>query len=138
MKVASRESRAASGQTSCLRCGSPAISGSGSESARPFRRAKRGFCTPCAVCSFFQDENENHGIGFALPADFDPQGLLLPHIQQQFARVLEVGNSELTMEEIDWDQVIENWGAVSVASPEPFAKLTTRLKARDSGLMTQD
>ena len=118
-KAAISRQPSANSQTCCLRCGDPGQSGSGSESARPFRRAKCGFCTPCAVCSFFQDENENHGIGFALPLDFDPQGLLLPHIQRQFARVLEVGNSELTMEEIDWGKVIEKWTVVASCDPRP-------------------
>ena len=58
---------------------------------------------------FFQDTNENRGIGFALPAGFDPQGLKLPHIQKQFERLLSVGASELTMDEIDWDEVIRKW-----------------------------
>ena len=94
--------------TRCIRCGDSGQGTSNSDSkARPFRRAARGFCTPCAVCAFFQDSER--GIGFALPPDFDPEGLRLPHIQQQFARVLAVGRSELTIEQIDWDKVIEKW-----------------------------
>jgi hypothetical protein len=55
----------------------------------------------------FQDVDG--GLGFALPDDFDPEGLRLPHIQEQFARVLSVGESELTMEQINWDAVIGKW-----------------------------
>jgi hypothetical protein len=94
----------------CSRCGD-LCRGSASEKsdARPFRKAaKRGRCTPCAVVAFFRGD-EKTGIGFALPPDFDPKSLLLPHIQALFARVLAVGGSELKMEEIDWDKVIEKW-----------------------------
>jgi hypothetical protein len=51
----------------------------------------------------FQDER--NGILFAL----NPQALLLPHIQQQFARVLAVGGSELDFASIDWQAVIAKW-----------------------------
>ncbi len=92
----------------CKRCGDPCQASPKSESkARPFRKSNRGNCTPCAVVLFFQDEDE--GIGNALPEDFDPEGLKLPHMLEQFARVLAVGNSELQMEEIDWDAVIRKW-----------------------------
>lgn len=67
-------------------------------------------------------------MGHALQPDFDPEGLKLPHIQQAFARVLAVGASELTMQEINWDQVIAKWnlpvkGAFSrpVFDPPPKA-----------------
>jgi hypothetical protein len=93
----------------CIRCGDPALASSGGDSkARPFRRAKRGYCTPCAVCSFFQDEGDN-GIGHVLPSEFDPEGLRLPHIQRQFAQILALGGSELAMADIDWNRVIEKW-----------------------------
>lgn len=95
--------------TYCKRCGDPAIgSVSTSPSARPFKKAVNGLCTPCVVCSFFQGD-VNNGIGFALPDDFDPRGLLLPHVQMQFASVLAVGCSELKMEAIDWGCVVEKW-----------------------------
>lgn len=98
----------------CTRCGDPGRASVGSDTARPFRKALRGLCTPCAVCSFFQEEE--NGLGFALPANFDPEGLRLPHIQQQFARILTAGNSELGMEEIDWARVIQKWEIVPFES----------------------
>lgn len=95
--------------TKCQRCGDEGIaSESSSPSARPFRKALKGYCTPCVVCKFFQDEGDR-GIGHALPPDFDPENLRLPHLQEQFARVLAVGCSELLIEQINWDKVIEKW-----------------------------
>ncbi len=95
--------------TKCKRCGCEAIAEITSQpNARPFRKALRGYCIPCVVVRFFQGDEEN-GIGFALPLNFDPQGLKLPHLQAQFARVLTVGHSELGIEQIDWDQVIAKW-----------------------------
>ncbi len=94
----------------CRRCGKPCIGAPQKNSkARPFRKAPKGLCAACAVCSFFQHANGDRGIGFALPANFDPEGLRLPHIQKQFERVLAVGCSELTMDQIDWDEVIQKW-----------------------------
>ncbi len=94
----------------CRRCGDPCkTSPAGDPKARPFRKAKRGNCAACAVCIFFQSDDPDEGLGFALPPDFDPEGLRLPHLQKQFARVLIVGGSELTMEQIDWDKVISKW-----------------------------
>ncbi len=92
----------------CKRCGvACAATDPGNPNARPFRRSKRGFCTACVVCNFFQDPDD--GIGNALQPGFDPRNLLLPHIQQHFLRVLEVGNSELMLGDIDWHEVIEKW-----------------------------
>jgi hypothetical protein len=71
----------------------------------------------CAVCAFFQEEGDR-GIGFALPPNFDPEGLRRPHIQRQFVRVLEAGGSELAMQEIDWTEVIEKW---KVCPPESMS-----------------
>src|ERR1035438_1859748 len=93
----------------CRRCGvACAAQQPGKSNARPFRKAVRGFCAACVVCRFFQGD-ENTGVGHALPPDFDPEGLRLPHIQEQFARVLAVGGSELTMDQINWDEVIAKW-----------------------------
>lgn len=70
-------------------------------------------CAACIVCYFFQDES---GIGFALPPNFDPEGLKLPHIQAQFARVLLVGESELPADRINWGDVIRKWHIEPVLS----------------------
>ena len=97
-------------ETRCQRCGDrcQASPANPSSDARPFRRAAKGNCAACAVCLFFQGDVD-HGIGHALPPNFDPEGLKLPHMQAQFARVLAVGRSDLGMDEINWDAVIRKW-----------------------------
>jgi hypothetical protein len=103
------ESDVPASTTNCLRCNAPAKSKASTDSSsRPFRKALKGYCAACVVVRFFRGDVDT-GIGFALPPDFDPQGLLLPHIQRQFERVLAVGNSELLASEIDWHEVIRKW-----------------------------
>ena len=93
----------------CQRCAMPCLPGNGSPGARPFRRAPRGLCPACAVTEFFKNPDNTRGIGFALPPDFNPAGLLLPHIQKQFQQVLTIGQSDLQLEQIDWKRVVANW-----------------------------
>jgi hypothetical protein len=93
----------------CERCGDLCQPGESSRpTARPFRKAQHGYCHACVVCLFFRSEGD-HGLGYALPPEFDPEGLRLPHVQAQFGRVLVAGGSELTMDEIDWSDVIRKW-----------------------------
>lgn len=93
----------------CQRCGDPCRASAGTPSARPFRKAARGFCAPCVIVLFFRDPHVERGVGFALPSDFDPEHLRLPHLQAQLGRVLTVGGSDLSKKDIDWDKVIEKW-----------------------------
>ncbi len=39
----------------------------------------------------------------------DPKGLLLPHIQAQFAKILKVSRADGAPEEIDWQHVVDHW-----------------------------
>ncbi len=95
-------------RTACKRCGRACLGERSSRpGARPFRKAVRGLCADCAVTRFFKDTDE--GLGFALPEGFDPSGLLLPHIQRQFLQIMSIGGSELAVQDIDWDRVIEQW-----------------------------
>jgi len=94
----------------CQRCSKVCIAeATKAPSARPFRKGLRGLCANCAVTAFFKDSDGERGVGFALPPDFDPQGLLLPHIQAQFQTILRLGQSELRYEQIDWGIVLANW-----------------------------
>lgn len=56
---------------------------------------------------------------------FDPEGLRLPHMQEQFASIVITAQkqfgAELTPEEFDWDEVIANWHL-------PFPEKPTRGK----------
>lgn len=72
-------------------------------------------CADCLVVDFFK--NFDLGILSSLGPDFverfDPEGLRLPHIQEQFTAIIMAARkqygAELTPEEIDWDEVIANW-----------------------------
>ena len=93
----------------CLRCGDPALGQvSANSTARPFRKAKKGYCAPCVVVRFLSG-SDDASIGFALPDGFNPEGLRMPHLQRQFERVLQAGQSELPIEQINWDKVIQKW-----------------------------
>ena len=90
----------------CLRCGKlcrPAKSEN--PDARPFRKALRGLCPDCVTTNFLlsvepiKDAIVKNGLGI----------LQNPIMQKQFALVLEAGGSELQIEEINWNRVIENW-----------------------------
>ena len=76
--------------------------------ARLFKKSLKGACLECTVAALFHDVGEN-GIGHVLPKNFNPESLRLPHLQSQFARMMDVGNSEADFSEIDWDEVIANW-----------------------------
>ena len=93
---------------SCVRCGRICQPGDSRNSeARPFRLAKAGLCENCVVTQFL------------LCADLEPVRIGLsrngievlknPAIQDQFAKILEEGNSELLTNRIDWNTVIDQW-----------------------------
>ena len=93
--------------TNCERCGRPARGASGNPDARLLRRAQTGVCVECGVVLFLQrlaNMSTKGTIDFALP-----DGLRLPHVQEQFAKVLEVGKADARAEDINWERVIELW-----------------------------
>lgn len=73
------------------------------------------FCTNCLVTDFFKnfDLGPAGSLGPEYFDSFNPEGLRLPHIQQQFAAVVMAAKrsygAELFADEIDWDEVIANW-----------------------------
>jgi hypothetical protein len=98
----------------CQRCAKRCRAGKGRADSRPFRKAERGMCLECCVCALFQRPTDGDAalptaLAMAVERGFKPEDLRLPHIQETFARLLNVGKSEATMEEIDWDEVIANW-----------------------------
>ena len=95
-------------KTACVRCGKPCTPGvSINPEARPFRRAQKGLCENCVVTSFLLcDDMEVLRNGLLRNGI---EVLRNPTIQNQFAKILEVGGSELLFNEINWDTVINQW-----------------------------
>ena len=92
--------------TSCGRCGKPCKQGENKNlKAKPFRRAKEGYCPNCAVTQFLLSiETLRDGLvknGLEL--------LRNPVVQKQFSQLLRIGKSELPAKEINWDIVINQW-----------------------------
>jgi len=44
-----------------------------------------------------------------LLAESGPAPLLAPFIQEQYGEILKAGDSELKLEEINWQWVVDNW-----------------------------
>ncbi len=95
--------------TNCRRCGRPARGRVGNPDARPIRRALEGECAECSIVLFLQKLSNMSGGGLLPPGATWTEALRLPHVQEQFGAVLRVGLSDLTLEEIDWERVIELW-----------------------------
>lgn len=94
--------------TNCLRCGAKCkiepIPGS---KARLLKRGnKEGLCLSCAVHDWLRN---TYPINMLLAGMQNPQNLLLPDIQEQFAGILKVGFSDAKPDEIDWQQIVDNW-----------------------------
>jgi hypothetical protein len=94
-------------KASCVRCGAPCTPGENKNpKAQPFRKAQTGLCANCAVTQFLlsietlKDGLLKNGLGL----------LKKPEVQRQFAALLEVGHSELPINEINWNTVIDQWG----------------------------
>ena len=95
-------------QSKCVRCGRSCQPGENKDpEARPFKLAEKGLCENCVVTHFLLcDDCEplrlallRNGIGI----------LKIPAIQKQFAEILRVGHSELPIDQINWDIVIDQW-----------------------------
>jgi len=94
---------------SCRRCGQICqLTDDGTLGARPLRRTtdtKIGMCVNCAFTDFlksiesFQPGFEKHG----------PKILLDERVQQRFATLFKIGESDAPIETINWERVIENW-----------------------------
>ena len=96
------------GGTTCLRCGRPCkIAATAHSHARMLKRSTtaKALCINCAV--------HNH-LRHLYPANLilarsGPQGLLLPHIQQQFFKICQLAGTDAEFEEIDWQDIVTNW-----------------------------
>jgi len=92
----------------CSRCGARCrvdpVAGS---KAKMLRRGKspKGLCVNCAV---------HDTLRYLYPANLllassGPKALAFPHIQEQFAALLKVANSDAGPDEIGWQTIIDNW-----------------------------
>jgi len=93
--------------TNCRRCGQPCQGRPPSNpNARPFQHALEGLCANCVVTEMLKNTEP---ISFLL-AESGPSSLLLPFIQEQYGEILKAGDSELKLEEINWQIVVNQWG----------------------------
>lgn len=96
----------------CSRCGVLCkLADTCTEDARLLKKATKpetsGFCPECAVAHFFQVVSPFGQIIAGNPAG--KEMLLAPHVQQQFAGLMQSGNADLKSEEINWQRVHDNW-----------------------------
>jgi len=89
----------------CPRCGKLCKESAPTRAvARPLRRsnlASGGMCINCAFSDFLREIDA---------FEYAPlEALRASHIQEQFAKVFKVGNSEADISEIDFETVIVNW-----------------------------
>lgn len=101
----------------CERCGRPARGGEGSPDARMMRRAQRGACVDCSAVLFLQ--RLMNMTGRDCYPDM-PNCLRLPHVQEQFANVMRVGNADAVPDEINWERVIALWDIAPTATGTLF------------------
>lgn len=78
------------------------------------RAAEFGVCLECGVVEFIQGLAHMHSPG-TFPGL--PEALRLPHVQEQFARLMAVGQSDANPADINWDRVIAVWD-VAPHAPE--------------------
>ena len=95
--------------TNCQRCGKKCQSGIGNPESRPFHRASQGLCVNCAITEFFKTTEPISSILEGLMYKTDQRILLSPAIQEQVGHILEAGNCDASLEEIDWSTVMEQW-----------------------------
>lgn len=67
---------------------------------------KGNLCINCAVHDWLRN---TYPVNMILAGMKNPQSLLLPHIHEQFAGILRAGFSDAKPEEIDWQQIVDNW-----------------------------
>ena len=92
----------------CQRCEARCkVDGLRNLDAKMLRRSKkpRGLCINCAVHDFLRNTYPPN----ILLAQSGPKILLYPHIQKQFAEIMQVGCADARPDEINWDLIVENW-----------------------------
>ena len=95
--------------TTCKRCAQLGRPGVGNPESRPFRRAVEGLCVNCAMTDFFKTTEPIRSFFNGIFGNLGPEILLSPAIQEQVGRILEAGNCDANLEEIDWPTVVRQW-----------------------------
>jgi len=96
----------------CQRCAKPCVvAATRKEDARVAREADgAGLCAECIITAMVKEvvgAGDKHRAGWF--AAFTVEGLRLPHVQEQVARVIAASGSRLPTDNIDWDEIIANW-----------------------------
>lgn len=115
-----------SASVNCLRCGTPCRVGTPKAESKPFRQAaERGLCPNCMVTSFLlsvepvREKITKEGPEILFASDGFHHAFV-----KQFAAVLYAGNCQMNPDEIDWIEVVGNWGLpfpkVKGCQPELF------------------
>lgn len=90
----------------CDRCHAPMrLAAKRNEESFPFKLATvpKGFCANCIVTVFLYN---TYPVNEILDRS-GPQILLVPHMRQAFAPIVE--KSDMNIDEISWELVVKNW-----------------------------
>lgn len=93
----------------CGRCGrSCKVNHVPGSKARMLKRSKvpKGLCINCAVHDFLRN---TYPVNMLLAGMRNPECLILPHLQQQFAGILRSDFSDAKPSEINWRLIVDNW-----------------------------
>lgn len=91
--------------TRCKRCGKQYQVGIGNPEARLLKRSAKGYCADCAFTEFIKTTEPLYWI-------IEHQGVEVlrdKQIRLEMAKLLIVGKSDASINEIDMDRVITNW-----------------------------
>ena len=92
----------------CERCEARCkMTGQRNSDAKMLRHSNgpKGLCVNCAVHDWLRNTYPPN----ILLAKSGPKILLYPHIQKQFAGIMQTGLADAKPDEIDWDRIVENW-----------------------------
>lgn len=92
----------------CERCGLPLrVAEPSNPKAELLRRSKepKGVCLDCATTEWLM----NNYPGNMLLDRNGPKVLLQPPFQQRFGQIMQAGNADAPLDEIDWERIVANW-----------------------------
>jgi len=95
-------------KVTCQRCGATCkIDPKLGSKATMLKRGKdaKGLCVNCAAHDGLRN---TYPVNLIL-AQSGPRTLAFPHIQEQFAGLMKMANSDARPDEINWQRIIDNW-----------------------------